>query len=60
LSDVDAHIHLWDPARRRYEFMQAAGLDPLRRSVGIEDLRAAIDGTAVERAVLVEAARTTE
>jgi L-fuconolactonase len=60
VSVVDAHIHLWDPACRRYGFMQAAGLDPLRRPVGIDDLRAAIAGTPVERAVLVEAARTTE
>jgi L-fuconolactonase len=53
---VDAHHHLWDPARREYPFMTAEGLEPLRRPFGVDDLRAAIAGTGVERTVVVQAA----
>jgi L-fuconolactonase len=53
---VDAHHHLWDPARREYPFMAADGLEPLRRRFGVEDLRAAIASSPVERTVVVQAA----
>jgi L-fuconolactonase len=57
---VDAHQHLWDPARRTYEWMQAPGLEPLRRPFGPDDLRAAIAPTPVERTVLVQAVPAVE
>jgi L-fuconolactonase len=52
---VDAHHHVWDPARRAYDWMAEAGLESLRRPYGVADLRAAIAGTPVERTVLVQA-----
>jgi L-fucono-1,5-lactonase len=57
---VDAHQHVWDPARRTYEWMAAPGLEPLRRPFGLSDLRAAIAATPVELTVLVQAVPTLE
>jgi L-fuconolactonase len=34
---IDAHHHLWDPARRDYPWL--AGLDPIRRRYTVDDLR---------------------
>jgi L-fuconolactonase len=34
---IDAHHHLWDPARRDYPWL--AGLDPIRRPYTVDDLR---------------------
>jgi L-fuconolactonase len=48
---VDAHQHLWDPARREYPWM--AGLAVLRRSYTVDDLRAAA-GPDVTATVLVQ------
>jgi L-fuconolactonase len=41
---VDAHHHLWDPARRTYDWM--AGLDPIKRPYTEADLRAVTPATA--------------
>ena len=50
---VDAHHHLWDPARREYPWMQGDALAPLRRPYALSDLREVTDGR-VERTVLVQ------
>ncbi|WP_432545794.1 amidohydrolase family protein [Kineococcus sp. SYSU DK004] len=51
---VDAHHHLWDPARRRYPWMEVPGREPLRRPFDLDDLRAATSAAGVERTVLVQ------
>jgi L-fuconolactonase len=54
---VDAHQHLWDPARHDYPWM--AGADPaLARRFDARDLQAAAAPLGVGATVLVEAART--
>jgi L-fuconolactonase len=53
MTVVDAHHHLWDPARRDYAWM-TGDLAPLRRRFALEDLRAAAPD--VEATVCVEAA----
>jgi L-fuconolactonase len=53
---VDAHHHLWDLARG-YSWLDEPGLEPLRRSFGIDDLRAELRAAGVDRTVLVEAGR---
>jgi L-fuconolactonase len=53
---VDAHHHLWDPSRG-YGWLDEPGLEPLRRTFGVDDLRAVLGPAGVERTVLVEAAR---
>lgn len=36
---IDAHHHLWDPARRDYPWLADAALDPIRRPYTVDDLR---------------------
>lgn len=50
---VDAHHHLWDPARRAYPWMEGDALTPLRRPYTLDDLREVTAGR-VERTVLVQ------
>ncbi|MGY4980654.1 amidohydrolase family protein [Streptomyces sp. 900105755] len=40
---VDAHHHVWDLDRRPQPWLDEPGLEPIRRSHGIEDLRQAAD-----------------
>ena len=52
---VDAHHHLWDPARRTYDWL--AGLDPIRRPYTEADLRAV---TPADATVLVQTVPSVE
>jgi len=52
---VDAHHHLWDPARREYPWM-TGGRARLRRRMGVEDLREAVAPLGVRATVAVQAA----
>ncbi|GAA0296609.1 amidohydrolase family protein [Kineococcus aurantiacus] len=47
---VDAHHHLWDPARRDYPWMVPALAEPF----GLEDLRRVTRAAGVDRTVLVQ------
>ena len=49
---IDAHHHLWDPARREYPWMVGSALDPVRRPYTLEDLRRVAPG--VSGTVLVQ------
>ncbi|WP_337062879.1 amidohydrolase family protein [Kineococcus sp. G2] len=51
---VDAHHHLWDPARRRYPWMQRPGLEPLHRPFGPADLAREAAAAGVSSTVLVQ------
>ncbi|MCI2238005.1 amidohydrolase family protein [Paenibacillus sp. TRM 82003] len=51
---VDAHHHLWDPARRRYPWMQRPGLEPLHRPFGPADLAREAAAAGVSATVLVQ------
>ena len=53
MTVIDAHHHLWDPARRRYDWL--AGLDAIRRSYTVDDLRAVTPATST---VLVQTVTT--
>src|SRR5262245_22376653 len=63
MNIVDAHHHLWDPARRAYPWLAADALAPLRRPFTVDDLRTATGGR-IARTVLVQTvsdrAETTE
>lgn len=54
---VDAHHHLWRLAGGGYSWLDDPAMAPIRRDFGVDDLRAAVRDTGVERTVLVEAAR---
>jgi len=54
---VDAHHHLWDPARREYDWMTGP-FAPLRERRGLDDLRAVTEPLGVTATVAVQAAGT--
>lgn len=55
---VDAHHHLWDPARREYPWMAGEALTPIRRPYTVDDLAAAA-GAEVTATVLVQTVSST-
>ena len=50
---IDAHHHLWDPARAEYPWMNDE-LAAIRRRFGVEDLVPLLDASGVEATVLVQ------
>jgi len=50
---VDAHHHLWDPARADYPWLTDE-LAPIRRRFGAEDLLPLLDAAGVDATVLVQ------
>ncbi|MGH3758113.1 amidohydrolase family protein [Actinophytocola sp.] len=55
---IDAHHHLWDPARRDYPWL--AGLDPIRRPYTVDDLRRVSAADATVLVQTVSSARETQ
>ena len=51
---IDAHHHLWDPARRQYPWMAGPALEPIRRRYDLADLRAETAAAGVSATVLVQ------
>ena len=51
---VDSHVHLWDPTRFRYSWLD--NLPKLNRPFGVPDFRAACGQVQIAQMVLVEAA----
>ncbi|WP_370971735.1 amidohydrolase [Amycolatopsis sp. cg9] len=51
---IDAHHHLWEPARRAYPWMAGEALDPIRRPYTVDDLRAVTKAAGVHATVLVQ------
>lgn len=52
---VDAHHHLWDPARRAQPWMDGPWADPIRRAFTLADLLPELDAHAVDATVVVQA-----
>lgn len=57
---IDAHHHLWDPARREYPWMAGSALDPIRRPYTVDDLRAVTKAAGVHATVLVQTVSSQE
>lgn len=57
---VDAHHHLWDPARREYPWMAGDALDPIRRPYTLDDLRAVTTASATVLVQTVSSVSETE
>jgi L-fuconolactonase len=53
---IDAHHHLWRP-ERGYAWLDAAGLENIRRPFTPADLRAEVAAAGVDRTILVEGGR---
>jgi L-fuconolactonase len=56
---VDAHHHLWDPARRAYPWMDES-VAAIRRPFGVADLDAAAGPEAFEATIAVQAVSSVE
>jgi len=56
-SVVDAHFHVWDPVRRRHDWLEAAAPE-LRRSFDIDEYAATATVCGVRASVVVEAVDT--
>ncbi|NED99870.1 amidohydrolase family protein [Phytoactinopolyspora halotolerans] len=54
MTVVDAHHHLWDPAVRRYPFLQPASMAPIRRRYGLDELRQRCAESGIDHTVLVQ------
>ena len=52
---IDAHLHLWDPGRHRYEWLLRPGNETINRAFTFEDFLARATSAGVDRAVLVQA-----
>jgi L-fuconolactonase len=52
---IDAHLHLWDVARHRYEWLQRPENSGIRRTFTFADFAARAAVAGVDRAVLVQA-----
>lgn len=52
---IDAHLHLWDTARLRYEWLQRPENAAINRTFGFGDFRERAEAAGVDRAVLVQA-----
>jgi L-fuconolactonase len=50
---VDAHHHVWDPARAHYPWLTDASA-PIRRAFTFDDLRPALAEAGVDRTILVQ------
>ena len=44
---IDAHLHLWNTERLRYEWLQQPGNAAINRTFGFKDFRARAAGTIV-------------
>ena len=52
---IDAHLHLWNTERLRYEWLQRPENAAINRTFGFEDFRGRAAAAGVDRAVLVQA-----
>ena len=57
---IDAHLHLWDIGRLRYEWLLRPEHQAINRTFGFEDFRPRAAAAGVDRAVLVQAADDAE
>jgi L-fuconolactonase len=55
MTIIDAHQHVWDPTRARYDWLTVSPT-PLNRPMGFDELRPALREAGVEATVLVQAA----
>lgn len=55
MTIIDAHQHVWDPARARYDWL-TPDLAPINRAIGFDELRPSLRQAGVHATVLVQSA----
>jgi L-fuconolactonase len=56
---IDAHLHVWDIGRAAYPWL-GRPVEPIARSVTLEEAKPSLDRAEVDRVVLVQAADNSE
>ncbi|MEO8907203.1 MAG: amidohydrolase family protein [Microbacteriaceae bacterium] len=59
MTIVDAHQHVWDPTRARYDWL-TPNLAPINRTIGFDELRPSLRRAGVQATVLVQSADNDE
>ncbi|HEY5221985.1 MAG TPA: amidohydrolase family protein [Microbacteriaceae bacterium] len=59
MTIIDAHQHVWDPNRARYDWL-TADLAPINRTIGFDELRPSLRQAGVQATVLVQSADNDE
>ncbi|NQX12531.1 amidohydrolase family protein [Microbacteriaceae bacterium VKM Ac-2855] len=59
MAVIDAHQHVWDPARARYDWLGPA-LAPIDRAIGFEELEPSLRRAGVQATILVQSADNDE
>jgi L-fuconolactonase len=59
MTIIDAHQHVWDPGRARYDWL-TPDLAPINRPIGFDELRPALRRAGVQATVLVQSADNAE
>jgi L-fuconolactonase len=52
---IDAHLHLWDTGRLRYQWLRRPENAAINRTFGFADFKARAQAAGVDQAVLVQA-----
>ncbi len=52
---IDAHQHVWDPRRARYDWLTDA-MAPINRPIGFDEVRPSLRAAGIDATVLVQAA----
>lgn len=60
MTILDAHQHVWDLARARYDWLAGDAMAPISRSIGFDELRPFLRRAGVDATVLVQAADNAE
>ncbi|NED98180.1 amidohydrolase family protein [Phytoactinopolyspora alkaliphila] len=60
MTVIDAHHHLWDPAARRYSFLERAAMESIRRPYQLDDLRRVCAAAGIDHTILVQTVATVE
>lgn len=59
MTIIDAHQHVWDPSRARYDWLTST-LAPINRRIGFDELRPSLHSAGVQATVLVQSADNAE
>lgn len=55
---IDAHVHLWNRATDPQDWIDPATMSPIARDFDVRDLRAMLEATGMERAIVVQSSNS--
>jgi L-fuconolactonase len=54
MTQIDAHHHIWEVARRPHSWLDGSGMDAIRRDFTVTDLAPQAKAAGIDRTVLVQ------